>query len=374
MRKRRPSARSTNSAAPPLNIALLTGASYGDPTTFSVFQGLRREFKKLGHSVKIYAPEEPAGRAMRFSLPGTKHIRRFAPSLKEASRALNAFVEKDQIDVLHLHFSGLARSWFPALLKIPETAEVVTTFQDYRHPDLPPNTPAQKRAIADILERSKKATAVSRYLARILRPDFPRVRRKISVVSNGVSTRPRRPSAARRRPFILSVGRYAPYKGFDLLLWAYARARESGLRADLVLAGPPYGRKRYRTLADALGLGAHARLLGLQSPAKIDALRQACLFYATAPRTESFGIAPLEAMAAGKAVLAAAAGGIGEYLKNGVNGLAVPVKDTKLLSKGMRRLAGNPALRRRLGERARKTAAAYGWDRICSEYLAVYRA
>jgi glycosyltransferase involved in cell wall biosynthesis len=65
-------------------------------------------------------------------------------------------------------------------------------------------------------------------------------------------------------------------------------------------------------------------------------------------RHEPLGNVVIEAWAAGRAVLAAAAAGPSELIAEGESGLLVPVDDVPALAGALRRLAGDPALRARL--------------------------
>lgn len=90
-------------------------------------------------------------------------------------------------------------------------------------------------------------------------------------------------------------------------------------------------------------------------------------------RHEPFGIVNLEAMAAGKAVLATRVGGVPEVVVDGETGILVPPGDPEALAEGIRRLAGDPALRERLGAAGRERARLFSWDVVTEQYLEVYR-
>jgi D-inositol-3-phosphate glycosyltransferase len=92
------------------------------------------------------------------------------------------------------------------------------------------------------------------------------------------------------------------------------------------------------------------------------------------PWYEPFGIVPLEAMACGRPVVAAAVGGLTDTVVDGVTGVHVPPRDPDHLAGVLRELLADPAHRRRLGdagaERARRR---YRWSRIGADTAAVYR-
>jgi glycosyltransferase involved in cell wall biosynthesis len=81
----------------------------------------------------------------------------------------------------------------------------------------------------------------------------------------------------------------------------------------------------------------------------------------------------LEAMAAGRAVVASRVAGIPDVVEDGVNGLLVPPGDVAALRAALARLAGDDALRERLGAAARDTALRrHGWDRAGRRFEECY--
>jgi glycosyltransferase involved in cell wall biosynthesis len=79
---------------------------------------------------------------------------------------------------------------------------------------------------------------------------------------------------------------------------------------------------------------------------------------------EPFGLVPLEAMTQGAPVVATRRGGSAEFLADGGNCLEVTADDPGGVAAAVRRLAGDAALRRRLIEGGRKTAARYTAERL----------
>lgn len=83
-------------------------------------------------------------------------------------------------------------------------------------------------------------------------------------------------------------------------------------------------------------------------------------------------MALLEAMAAGKAVVATRVGGVPELIRGGREGLLVQAGDAEGLARALRRLLRSDGLRRRLGEAARKRAGRFTWERAAADYLGLY--
>ena len=92
------------------------------------------------------------------------------------------------------------------------------------------------------------------------------------------------------------------------------------------------------------------------------------------PWYEPFGIVPLEAMACGVPVVAAAVGGLTDTVVDQVTGLLVPPRDPAATAAALARLLGNPGLGRTLGRAGRQRARArYSWDRVAAETENAYK-
>jgi glycosyltransferase involved in cell wall biosynthesis len=82
----------------------------------------------------------------------------------------------------------------------------------------------------------------------------------------------------------------------------------------------------------------------------------------------------LEAMAAGRSVVASSVGGIPETLVDGDNGLLVPPRDEAALASALASLLGDKALRERLAARARASIEQnYSTEVVCGQLSAIYR-
>jgi glycosyltransferase involved in cell wall biosynthesis len=85
-------------------------------------------------------------------------------------------------------------------------------------------------------------------------------------------------------------------------------------------------------------------------------------------RTEGTPVVCLEAMAAGRAVIASRVGGLAEAIVDGQNGLLFEPGDHRLLRHKLLLVLGNAELQHKLAENARRSAAAYDWKRIRARY------
>jgi glycosyltransferase involved in cell wall biosynthesis len=165
---------------------------------------------------------------------------------------------------------------------------------------------------------------------------------------------------------LVSVSRFDPKKGLDVLVDAVARLRDDGVAVLVDLVGGAEGDDRaageleraLRRRVERARLGGSIRFRGLLSPAGVrSALAGSDLFvapYRETPAGDKDGLptAVLEAKAAGLAIVAARAGSIDDAVGDGVEGLLVPPDDPAALAAAISSLVRDRDARRRLGAAA----------------------
>lgn len=193
------------------------------------------------------------------------------------------------------------------------------------------------------------------------------------VISNGVNLDEfqRHPPLPRSRPFVLGLGRLIPKKGFDVLIKAFARAALP--THDLVLAGDGPERPALEVLARQEGVGERVTFPGTTDRATTVGLFKSCDYFVLPSRIEPQGIVNLEAMAAGKAIIASHVDGVPDLVRHGETGLLVPPGDAGALAQAMGQLAADPALRDELGRAGLGRSAQYAWSAIADQYAGLYR-
>ena len=211
---------------------------------------------------------------------------------------------------------------------------------------------------------------------------------KISIAPCGVDLdvfAPTGPVAARgRRHRILSVGRLVPRKGVDLVIRALPYLKAAGFDdVELLIVGcggdsgalhaDPEVR-RLLALADELGVQDQVVLEGQVSRGEMPGIFRSADAVVCAPWYEPFGIVPLEAMACGVPVVAAAVGGLRDTVVDHATGLHVPPRDPEAIASALAMLLGNPDLRAELGDAGQRRARArYSWDRVAAESEKAYQ-
>jgi glycosyltransferase involved in cell wall biosynthesis len=184
------------------------------------------------------------------------------------------------------------------------------------------------------------------------------------VVHYGIAAGPEPPPPP-AAPRLLCIGRLIPIKGHEVLLKAFAAAREEVPELTLDLAGTGPLEERLRTLA-----GDGVRLLGHVSP--VQPLIEEAAIVVVPSLGEGFGMAALEAMERGRAVIASAVGGLPEIV--GDAGVLVPSGEAEPLRAAIVDLARDLPRAATLGAAGRRRALAEFSEERCIERTeALYR-
>ena len=169
----------------------------------------------------------------------------------------------------------------------------------------------------------------------------------------------RLPPAEARPLRILSVGRLTWEKGYEYALQAVRLLQDQGVACEYRIVGAGDYLEALAFARHELGLAAHVHFLGALAPAEVRAQMgwaDALLHTAVA---EGFGNVVLEAQAMQLAVVCSDAGGLPENVVDGETGFVVPRRDAQAAAARLAQLAGDPALRRRLGQAGRARVQAH---------------
>lgn len=352
----------------------------------------RRDADNLPHRVRINPRLEvvhlPAGPAA--PVPKDELL----PFMGELAQGLQRDWEHRPPDLVHGHFwmSGLvalaAARPGPAGVPIP----VVQTFHALgtvkrRHQGIADTSPFERRWLEPTVGRraDRIIATCSDEVVELKAMGIPAER--ISIAPCGVDldlfpgSAPADPCDRTHR--ILSVGRLVPRKGVDVVIRALSLIRAAGFRdVELLVVGGD---------GDATATEADSEVRRLLAIAVDQGVRQQVTFRGQVPRQampgivrsadavvctpwyEPFGIVPLEAMACGIPVVAAAVGGLKDSVVDQVTGLLVPPRDPHATAGALIRLLSAPGLRQDLGRAGQQRARAlYSWDRVAAETEAAY--
>ncbi len=254
-----------------------------------------------------------------------------------ASR-LSEVIAEQQLDLLHVHYAiPHAVSAFLARQICSYPFRYITTLHgtDTRLVGLDPSyRPITKFS----LERSDGLTAVSHYLADSTREDFA-LTREIEVLPNFVDTtrfRRRELPACYRENFarvdeflLVHVSNMRPVKRITDIVHAFDLIHRA-VPTRLVFVGDGPDRAEAEQLACELGIAD--RILFTGNMAHVENVLAVADLFLLASETESFGLAPLEAMSCAVPVVGYRVGGVPEVVQHGVTGLLAPVFDIPALA------------------------------------------
>jgi phosphatidyl-myo-inositol alpha-mannosyltransferase len=171
---------------------------------------------------------------------------------------------------------------------------------------------------------------------------------------------------------VLFVGRLEKRKGLEHLLRAWPAVHRAVPNARLLVVGGGRRLAGYRAWVRAHGWN-EVHFIGHVSPDDLVRYYQTSdVFCAPSTGQESFGIVLLEAMAAGRAIVATRIPGYAEVVEDGAEGLLVEPRSSGALAVALIRLLGDAGLRRAMGERGRVKAAEYDWSRVAERVLDFY--
>lgn len=154
---------------------------------------------------------------------------------------------------------------------------------------------------------------------------------------------------------IVSAGRFVDReKNFSLLIKSMPAILQSCPHAALVLAGDGPDRAGYERLIQEANLADHVFLVGWRED--LPSVFACADVFILPSFFEGWGVAVLEAMACGLAVMMTDVGLAGEVLRNNENGVVLPINDSGALASAVIRLAQSPDEWKRLSAAARETA------------------
>jgi glycosyltransferase involved in cell wall biosynthesis len=170
---------------------------------------------------------------------------------------------------------------------------------------------------------------------------------------------------------VLSMARLAPDKGLEHLIEAAAMMPHTERRIQIVIAGDGPQRDRLEQLTNYLGVAARVKFLGFRED--VGDLLAASDMVALPSLREGLSIALLEAMAAGKPIVASSIGSQREVASHADMARLVPPANPRALCDAIVRLAGDDALMAQLGKTARAVyESRYTEARMLEAYRQLY--
>jgi phosphatidylinositol alpha-mannosyltransferase len=353
-----------------MKIALVSPYDYAFPGAVADHvRHLAAHLGERGHDVRVIAPCSDTVRVSdeRFTpmgrpvpIPSGGSVARVSLSVWLAPKT-KSLLRDEAFDVVHLHepFSGVLPL---TVLELSETANVAT-FHSFHGTRL--WTRATVSLAKRYFNRLQGCIAVSEPARDFISSHFPG---GYEIIPNGIQVGTYSNGALPYEHLrdgmvnILFVGRLERRKGLKYLLGAFARLKWSWPNIRLLVVGPgsldddSARMIGERNIKDVVFTGA------VSEEEKVRYYKTADIFCTPATGRESFGVVLLEAMAAGKPVVASSIEGYRGVMTEGQEGLFFPRKDSEALANALEFLVRNPEARREMGNRGRLTAQNYRWE------------
>lgn len=343
---------------------------------------LANQFRAWGHSVRIVAPcsspdtiedEDFIPMGSPVPVPSGGSIARVSLSIWLRPR-IKQMLREERFDVIHLHepFAGFVSLSVLSLINTYDSVNIGTFHTNGGHKMYKVGgvwlaQPYYRKLHGRIAVSKPAYKWIHRYF-----PD------EYDIIPNGIQV----DDFADAKPFphlqdgkvnLLWVGRLEKRKGLKYLLSAYSKLKWDWPDLRLIIVGPgkpdadSYRIIGERALNDVVFVG------DVSDEDKARYYKSADIYCSPATGKESFGIVLLEAMAAGKPVVASNIEGYASVITHGHEGLLVPPKKDEQLANAIGALLKDPALRARLGANGRETVEEYRWERVAERVMDHYK-
>ena len=296
-------------------------------------------------------------------------------------RAIHKASYKYNIDLVHTHNPRFDLSCFASFVQKPTVAEIHTVRA---------LNPLKFRLTKIAYRQADRVICLSQAMKQVVIKEFELAADKVEIIYNGVDI-DRFVSESRKRdnirdlhhiqePLIAGyIGTFYQWQGVQDLIKAFSllAARREDTRLLLVGSGPDS--EAVHELVHSLGIERKTTITGMIPSHLIpDYYDTIDVFVIPRPRTietqSALPLKVLEAMAAGKAIVATDVGGLTEVLKDGVNSLLVAPGSPKELADAITQLLDDDGLGLKLGRNARNMVKEeFQWESSSKRLLALYR-
>jgi 1,2-diacylglycerol 3-alpha-glucosyltransferase len=350
----------------------------------------RQELRKLGHEVFIFAPEpldakdrEPGVvycRSKRF-----RHYQGYTIPMYPTDKSSQLI--RMGAEVIHaqgLLFMGLRSLLAAKNLRIPVVVTWHTMVTDavrwYNFTPLPDEHARRLMLLylRSLVRRADAVIAPTNAIKEELLQMQPRIRH-IEVIPTGIDigrfspkvdgSRMRERLGLKDKKVILSVGRIAWEKNYELMLEGFAQLVRQMPDARLVIAGEGPAKENCMRLAKEHGVSGEVVFPGFISDSELPELYAACDCFSITSKFETQGIVVMEAMASGKPVSAIRYRALAEIVDDGVNGILFDEDPSSWAQATIRALEADGAM----GRNGREKSQGFSQEASARDLVAIYR-
>ncbi len=286
----------------------------------------------------------------------------------------------EQLDVLHVHYAipHASAGYMAKQILNTKGADIpmVTTLHG-TDITIVGKDASLKPVVEFSINKSDAVTTVSNSLREMTFENFE-IKNKIEVIPNFIDVD--RFASIKNEHFkaliapndeliILHTSNFRKVKRIEDIIYAFSKV-SAQLSAKLILVGDGPERQRMELLCRELGVCQHIKFLGKQDA--IGELLSVSDMFVLASERESFGLAALEALAAGVPIITSDAGGLPELNIHGETGFVYPVGDTDQLANYIIELGKDKNLRAKMATGAAARAKDFDTSTIVPIYEKIY--
>ncbi|MBI2865225.1 MAG: glycosyltransferase family 4 protein [Chloroflexi bacterium] len=366
-----------------MKIALVSPYDYPYPGgVTSHIAHLKDNISRMGHDVKVIAPSSSDKNELAKDnvlvvgkptpVPSSGSIARITLSLR-LSGPIKRILNEESFDIIHLH-EPLVPGVPIAVLRFSQSINI-GTFHAYAGSNI--GYLYGRRILKRWFRKLQGKIAVSRAAMEFVSQYFPGY---YNIIPNGIDYERFAADVPPIEVFddgklnILFVGRPEKRKGLKYLLRAFVYVKREFPDSRLIVVGPKGGlHEGYEKWARKSGL-ADVVFTGFVSNDDLPRYyKTADVFCSPATGQESFGIVLLEAMAAGKPIIASNIEGYAGVMTHGIEGFMVRPKNSDALAMSLIHVLANESLRTAMGNAGSIKARDYSWDRVARRVVAYYQ-
>ncbi|HEX8707728.1 MAG TPA: glycosyltransferase family 4 protein [Pyrinomonadaceae bacterium] len=327
---------------------------------------------------RLLGPQIPVWSVKSSTYPVYQRPRSWASFVRSAGQFLQV-LRDFKPDVVNVHFPCTQALPVIGAHLLPHDWSIVVTLHGSEIRSYPFTEPHFKDWQRRLLQRADAVTAVSRTLLDDAVSLYPFIRDKAQVIHNGLEESWFADGGLmsvdeRHAPYVLFVGRLHQVKGVDILLKAWAKARQQLPQTVLRIVGDGPEAAAVKALAQELGITGAVEFMGTVERERLAPLYRNAQLVVMPSRSEAFPLTLLEAGASGGLSLATRVGGVAEVIEDGRTGFLVEPESVEALADAITNV-----MRLTVAERARIKRAArerieerFSEARIVSEYLQLF--
>jgi glycogen(starch) synthase len=338
---------------------------------------LLKELRRRGHDVLVITGREKSDPEGAQTFDGIDIVRldfdravasRNLVVLRGVKTAVAELVSRFRPGVLHLNDTLLSSFLFLRGGATGNLPRVLTLHSPIR--------PAGKDGLqARLAADADRIVTVSQAQYDEAAATMPTLRGKMSVIPNALPWPELPPTdLSSTPPVVLCIGRMRADKGLDLAIRMFARLRDRGVLAKLVVAGDGPEKSRLEALARSFALAGHVEFPGWVAPDRVASLINTSTLVVIPSRwPEPFGLVALQAAQMGRPVVACRVGGLPEVVEHEGTGLLVTADDEQAIADAVESLLSDLSSVKRMGERARQRASdRFDFSAFVDAYEQVY--